>query len=103
MYGIILDTAVTNVLTTYTLIASDLPAHSRIQLISCLDNDVAFTVGDYSSTPATSITAQSFVTAGGTNSLDSLLISNKSKLYLRSLSGADITTGVIYITMWGRR
>jgi hypothetical protein len=107
MYSIRIDTAITNIPTTFqdipgSRVAINVPANTGLQIINNQSKTVSVTVADYQKAPSSSVTNQFYCLGNGTNSLDEFHISNRATVYIRSDEGL-IKRGVIYIHMWGKR
>lgn len=110
MYAIEINASTNNIPiafddTANSKVGTELPAGSRIMLLDCTEEDIAFSIADYQSAPSSDITVnrnQGFVIANGTSAFDSIHISNRATLYVRS-AGSIVTSGKLYIMMWGHR
>lgn len=109
MYGGIIDAAIDNVAITFNSTAGSLIIDSaspgkNISIINKTDHVLAFSFSGSDVVPESSLTlnrSQGFVPDRGYTTCDWILISNKTRIFIRSADGSPITSGEIYAWVWG--
>jgi hypothetical protein len=108
MHAAIIDASLDAIPITFdetagSLIISGCRAARHICFINKTDNVLAFSIGSFIAAPTSSVTTnrnQGFVPPQASTSLDHILISNDTRVYIRSADGSSISAGAVYAFAW---
>ena len=112
MHTVIIDASSTNIPASFdntagSLVIDGSPSSGQLAVLSTATEFIAYTVGDFHQRPVSTITDnrnQGVIPRAPTDATsayinDEFKITRGNKLYIRSLSGSAITSGLVYITL----